>query len=150
MGSTRGEPILRGKKEEVGQRAFGHRALRIRHQGGELVSVGKWRSERRQSGVRKGCVRTGVGRAGRHVTCHTGGWDTCHTGEAGDTLTCLHLLRLLIQVPLIPPPLRVSVALTVTIEQSPPFPINSLRVPYLDTVPYQSRLSDVILRSCSI
>ena len=41
-------------------------------------------------------------------------------------VTCLHLLRLPIQVPLIPPPLHISVALTVTIEQPPPFPIDSL------------------------
>ena len=65
-------------------------------------------------------------------------------------LTCLHLVRPPIRVLLIPPPLRPSIAPAFTIERSTPFPIDSLRVPYLDTVPYQSRLSDVILRSCSV
>ena len=65
-------------------------------------------------------------------------------------VTCLHSVRPPIRVLLIPPPLRPSIAPAFTIERSTPFTINSLRVPYLDTVPYQSRLSDVILRSCSV
>ena len=64
-------------------------------------------------------------------------------------MTCLHLLRLLIRVPLILPPLHSSVALTFTIEPLPLFPINSRRVSYLDMVPYPSRSSDVTLWSCS-
>ena len=65
-------------------------------------------------------------------------------------MTCLHLLGPLIQVLLSPPPLCSRIALNFMIEQPPLFPIDSLRVSYLDTVPYQSRLSDVILRSCSV
>ena len=68
----------------------------------------------------------------------------------GSMVTCLHSLGPLIRVPLTPPPLHSRLALTFTIEQPPPFPINSLRAPYLDTVPYQSRLSDVILQSYSV
>ena len=77
--------------------------------------------------------------------CLNGQFSRCNS-----PLTCLHSLGPPIRVPLTPPPLRSRLALTFTIEQPPPFPIDSLRVPYLNTVPYQSRLSDVILRSCSV
>ena len=67
-----------------------------------------------------------------------------------EPLTCLHSLGPPIRVPLTLPSLRSHVALTFTIERLTPFPINSRPVPYSYTVPYQSRLSDIILRSCSV
>ena len=45
-------------------------------------------------------------------------------------VTCLHSLGPPIQVPLIPPPLRPSIALTFTIERFTLFPIDSRSVPY--------------------
>ena len=60
-----------------------------------------------------------------------------------DALTCLHSLWLLIRVLLILPPLRSSVALTFTIEQLPPFLIDSQWIPYHNTVPYPCHLSDI-------
>ena len=67
-----------------------------------------------------------------------------------DPMTCLHSLRLPIQVPLIPPLLCSSEDLTFTIKQSTPFPINSWPVPYHSMVPYPHRLSDIICCSPSI
>ena len=90
----------------------------------------------------------------RSRSCHDI-WHCGHLPRRSKTpdlsaLTCLHLLRLPIQVPLIPPPLRSSVALIFTIERSTPFPIDSRSVPYPYLVPYPSRLTDVTLRSYSV